>query len=87
MRHAASEPVGHDRRASGLFEKANRPTEMALFTNLYLLIHGESTKIVLVKVVELCEISNFAFESIISFSMVCRLQSPKVVHLKLKSAF
>ena len=63
MRHAASEPVGHDRRASGLFEKAIRSTEMALFTILYLLIYGESAKIVLVKVVELCEISNFALGS------------------------
>ena len=58
-RRAASDPIGHDRRASGRFEKAIRPTKTALFTNLYLQIRSESAKIVLVKVVELCEISNF----------------------------
>ena len=62
-RHAVSKLVGHDRRVSGRFEKFIRLTEMALFTNPYLLIHGESAKIVLVKVVELCEISNFALGS------------------------
>ena len=40
---------------------------------------------VLVKVVELCEISNFALRSIAKISMVVKLQSSKVVHLKLKS--
>ena len=62
-RCAASEPIGHDRRTSDRFEKDIRPTEMALFTNLYLLIHGESVKTVVVKFVELCEISNFALGS------------------------
>ena len=62
-RRAASEPIDLDRRTSDWFEKAIRPTEMALFTNLYLLIHGESAKIVLMKVVELYEISNFALGS------------------------
>ena len=62
-RRTVSELVGHDRRMSERFEKAIRPTKTALFTNLYLLIRGESAKIVLVKVVELCEISNFALGS------------------------
>ena len=65
MWRAASKPVGHDRRASDGFEKAIRPTETALFTNLYLLIHGESAKMVLVKVVELHVIYKFALGTII----------------------
>ena len=60
MWHAASQPVGHDRRASNRFEKAIRPTEMALFTNLYLLIHGKFFKTSVIQSVELCEYYNFA---------------------------
>ena len=60
---AVSELVSHDRRMSGQFEKAIRLTETTLFTNLSLLICGELAKTVLVKVVELCEISNFALGS------------------------
>ena len=54
------ELVGHDRHSSGWFEKAVRPTKMALFTNLYLLIHGEFLKTSVIQSVELCEYYNFA---------------------------
>jgi len=55
--------------------------------HLQLLIRGDLVKMVLVKVVELCEISNFALRSIAEIAMVMKLQSSKVVHLKLKSVF
>ena len=42
------------------FEKAIRSTEMALFTNLYLLIHGKFFKTSVIQSVELCEYYNFA---------------------------
>jgi hypothetical protein len=42
-----------------------RPTETAMFFYLYLLVQHELVKIVLLKVVELCEISNFALGSMI----------------------
>ena len=57
---AVSEPVGHDQRASGRFEKAIRATETTLFTNLYLLIHGEFLKNSVIQSVELHEYYNFA---------------------------
>ena len=60
---------------------------MALFTNLYLLIHGESAKTVLVKVVELCEYYNFASRSIAKFSLVFKMQSSKVGHIEIENNF
>ena len=54
---------------------------------ILLLIRGNLVKTILVKVVELPMIYNFALGAIIKFSMVSKLQSSKVVHLKLKSAF
>ena len=60
IRRMASEPVGHDRRAFGQFENAIRPTEMALFTNLYLLIRGKFLKTSVIKSVQLHEYYNFA---------------------------
>ena len=86
-RHAVSKLVGHDRRVSGRFEKFIRLTEMALFTNPYLLIHGESAKIVLVKVVELHVIYKFALGCMIQFAMVYRLQCSKVVYLATRNQF
>ena len=77
MRRVVSKLVGHDRHVPGRFEKAIRPTKMALFTNLYLLIHGESAKIVLVKVVELCEYYYFTLRSIAKFSLVSKCKAPK----------
>ena len=62
-------------------------TKPVIFEPLDLLSRGESVKMVLVKVVELCEIYNFALGSNIKFVMVSKLQSSKVVHLKQKSAF
>ena len=56
----ASEPVSLNRHASGRFEKAIRPTEMALFTNLYLLIHGKFLKTSVIQSVELREYYNFS---------------------------
>ena len=56
----ASESVGHDRCASGRFEKAIMPTKMALFTNLYVLIRGEFLKTLVIQSVELREYYNFA---------------------------
>ena len=73
----AYELIGHDRRASVRFEKAIRLTKMALFTNLYLLICGESAKTILVKVIELCEYYNFALRSIAKFSLVSKCKAPK----------
>ena len=60
MRCVAFEPVGHDRRASSRFEKAIRLTEMALFTNLYLLIRGEFLKTSIIQSVDLRKYYNFA---------------------------
>ena len=59
-RCTASEPVSLDRHASGRFEKAIRATETTLFTNLYLLIHGEFLKNSVIQSVELLEYYNFA---------------------------
>ena len=58
-RCTASEPVSLDRHASGRFEKAIRPTEMALFTNLYLLIRGEFLKTSIIQSVDLRKYYNF----------------------------
>ena len=60
MQCVASELVGHDPCASDQFEKAIRPTEMALFTNLYLLIHGKFLKTSVIQSLELREYYNFA---------------------------
>ena len=86
-RRAASEPVGHDRHASGQFEKAIRPTEMALFTNLYLLIHGEFLKTSVIQSVELLEYYNFTIMIMASFELLFKLQRSKVGYSKTVNRF
>ena len=87
LAHRCTMVVDHDWRASGRFEKSIKSTEMSLFTNLYLLIRGESAKTVLVKVVELCEYCNFTLRSIAKFSLVFKMQSCKVGHIETKNSF